>query len=408
MPIAYQEQSQLTCPACGAAFTAALWLILDAQEEPEAVEALLREELNLVTCTACGQRGPAAAPLLFHDALARRVIFAPTPGAAEHAWREQARALHAMLVAALPEDARRPYLGDVDIAQDLAGVAHLLRRAAQRRQRGDGFGEGKTLPENHPPMVPPLLIAVEALLAANDMAELDHVLATYPLLLDPENATILMQLEEVALEQRSHEVATSLRQARALLQQMAALAQTTPSALPAVASVLAQAEAVALPLTSGPEAPPPASRPIGEEVFTALLHAQSAAELAAVVTHYPALAQPNAAMLLAERIELALEEGNERLALLLEERREALLHLHRAPPYNDARLTAALEALLLAEGEMELADALDAYPILLEEPAAQALWQVAAEARASGDEELARYALECRTMLQRVRDGLKE
>ena len=40
MPIAYQEQAQLTCPACGADFEAPVWLILDAQEQPEAADAL--------------------------------------------------------------------------------------------------------------------------------------------------------------------------------------------------------------------------------------------------------------------------------------------------------------------------------------------------------------------------------
>ena len=131
MPIGYQEQAQLTCPTCGTDFEAPIWLILDAQEQPAAVEALLRDELNLVRCPACGAAGPAGAPLLYHDAAARRVIFAPAPGAAEHEWREQARDLHALLVGSIPEEQRRPYLADVDIAQDLAGVAHLLRRAAE-------------------------------------------------------------------------------------------------------------------------------------------------------------------------------------------------------------------------------------------------------------------------------------
>ncbi len=51
---------------------------------------------------------------------------------------------------------------------------------------------------------------------------------------------------------------------------------------------------------------------------------------------------------------------------------------------------------------------IDRYPVLLEEVAAQALWQLASEARAGGDEEMARYAIECREMLRRVREGLEE
>ncbi|PDW04473.1 CpXC domain-containing protein [Candidatus Viridilinea mediisalina] len=462
MPIAYQEQSQLTCPACGAEFTAALWLILDAQEAPEALEALLREELNVVTCSACGQRGPAGTPLLFHDALNRRVIFAPAPASAEHEWREQARELHALLVGSLPEEQRNPYLAEVEIAQDLGGVARLLRRAAKRR-RGEAAGGGEArggaarggaargeaargeaargeaargeaargeAARGEAAMreaaggteaeVPALLVAVEALLSANSNEELDQVLAAYPLLLDPTSDMTLAQLVDVAIEQRAYDVAESLRTARALLHRLVTLVQTAPQTLPPVTTILAQTEpdlAHSTPPVSelAPPAPEPSSLPtapvaqgLHEEAITALLHTQSAAELAAVVATYPALAHPSADRSLAERIDLALDEGNERLALLLEERREALALLHSAPPHHGPSLDEALEALLIAADEAAIAAALEDYPILLEESAAQALWQFAAEARASGDEELARYALECRTMLQRVRDGLKE
>ncbi|MEI7771557.1 MAG: CpXC domain-containing protein, partial [Chloroflexales bacterium] len=133
MPISYQEQAELTCPSCGAGFTSAVWLILDAQEQPGALDELRRGALNSVTCPHCGSSGPAGAPLLFHDAQARRVIFAGAPGAAEHEVRDQARNLHALLVGAIPEEQRRPYLADVDIAQDVDGVARLLRRMERRR-----------------------------------------------------------------------------------------------------------------------------------------------------------------------------------------------------------------------------------------------------------------------------------
>lgn len=51
---------------------------------------------------------------------------------------------------------------------------------------------------------------------------------------------------------------------------------------------------------------------------------------------------------------------------------------------------------------------LERYPELLEDAAAEALWQFAAEARASGDEELARYAVACRELLRRVRADLEQ
>jgi hypothetical protein len=385
MPISYQEPIQLSCPACGADVEAQIWLILDAQEEPAAVDALLAGELNLVVCPHCARRGPAGAPLLYHDAAARRVIFAAAPGAAEHEVRDQARELHALLVGSIPEEQRRPYLVDVDIAQDVDGIAHLVRRLRKRRP-----AEPTPPPAPATPSEPPaLLVAVEALLAADSAEELDRILASQPILLDPATDTTLAQLIEVAVQQREPAVAESLRQARTLLRRMSATL----------------------------EQPTPADAPTDREaLIVALLATTTADELMAVVAAHPELLQIEADRLLAERVDLALDEGNERLAQALEDRREALLELRRMQATAEVNQTAqaavaptldeAIEALLTAEGEAALVEVIDHYPLLLDPVAADALWQFAAEARASGDEELAVYAIECRELLRRVREGL--
>ncbi len=392
MPIAYQEQTELTCPACRADFAAAVWLILDAQETPEAAAALQRGELNRVTCPHCGATGPAGAPLLYHDGVLRRVIFAPAPGTAEYQWREQARDLHALLVGSIAEEQRRPYLADVAIAQDLAGIAQLLQRMDRRR--------GQAAPQPAPAaptagapaeQAPPLLVAVEALLAADTPGELEAVLAAHPVLLDPGTDATLAQLIEVAVEQREFAIADSLRNARALLARMAA----------------APREATASPAPEAPATDLPAA------ALQALLRAQNASELEAALAVYPVLRHAQADALLAEQIDLALDTGNERLAHALEQRREALAQLLKGAPGAlpddpaPASLDEAIEALLVAEGEAALVAVIDRYPALLNDAAAQALWQFAAEARASGDEDLARYAIECRELLRRVREALQ-
>ncbi|WP_129670605.1 CpXC domain-containing protein [Candidatus Chloroploca sp. Khr17] len=405
MPIAYQEPEAFVCPDCGADFEAPVWLILDAQEVPEAVAALLEGTLNLVTCPACQRRGPAGAPLLFHDGLARRVIFAPAPGLPEHAWGEQARDLHAVLVGSIPEEARRPYLADVDIAQDLAGIAHLLRRIKRRpvAQAESGVPEAPVGPPVHEPVAaaqvrppadeqdaPPLLLAVEALLGANSAEELEQVVAQYPILFAPTTDAVLNELVEVAANQRAFEIAESLREARALLARMS------------------QRLSVALPpaLVAGEPVLPAALTYVPDEVLQALLQAQSAAEVAQVAAQHPLLLQPEIDQLLAERIEQALDDEHERLAQVLEDRREALAQVRAQAAGDPGELDEAIEALLLADGVDSLSQVLDRYPILLEEVALQALWQFAAEARAVDDHDLARYAIECREMLLRVRKGL--
>lgn len=392
MPIAYQEQTELTCPACHADFAAAVWLILDAQEAPEAAAALQRGELNQVTCPHCGATGPAGAPLLYHDGVLRRVIFAPAPGSAEYQWREQARDLHALLVGSIAEEQRRPYLADVAIAQDLAGVAQLLQRMDRRRGQAAPQPAPSTAVASTPAeQAPPLLVAVEALLAADTLSELETVLAAHPVLLEPDTDATLAQLIEVAVEQRAFAIADSLRNARALLARMAAVPR----------------EVAAPPDPVAPASDLPAA------ALQALLRAQNASELEAALVDYPVLRHAQADALLAAQIDMALDTGNERLAHALEQRREALAQLRAGAPGAipdepaPASLDEAIEALLIAEGEAALVAVIDRYPALLDDAAAQALWQFAAEARASGDEDLARYAIECRELLRRVREALQ-
>lgn len=398
MAIAYQEQAQLTCPACGADFEASVWLLLDAQEQPDAVAALRRGDLNTVACPSCGTNGPAGAPLLFHDGATRSVVFVPAPGAAEHEWREQARELHALLVGSIPEEERRPYLADVDVTQDLEGLAHRLKKLDRQRARGRAPAPpAPPSASERSEQAPPLLIAVEAMLAADSAEELDQVLAAHPILLDASTDATLAQLSEVAREQRAFEVLDSLRAARELLARTGAAVAADPTRPPVAELVL-----TALP----------------EPALQALLQAQSGAELTQATELHPLLLRPEVEGLLAERVNLALDEGNDRLAQALEERREALAQLRllaqearrtaNNPPADAPTIDEAIEALLIAEGEDAMAEVIDRYPLLLDEAAGQALWQFAAEARASGDEELARYAVECREMLRRVREQLED
>lgn len=378
MPISYREQAPLTCPHCGNDFSAEIWLIIDADEEPEAAAALRREEINIVACPHCGARGPAGAPLLYHDAQARRVLFAPAPGAADHEIREQARELHALLVGSIDIEQRRPYLADVDIAQDMSGLAHLLRRLDARRR-------GPASPPSPPPAPPvapsdeppPLLAAVEALLAADTAADLEQALAKHPELLEPATIATLTQLAEVAAAQGEADIAQGLRNARDLLAKMSRRAE--PERLTAI---------------------PP-------DALQALLSAHSDAELEQVVARYPLLLRPEMDELLAAEIEAALASAAEQLAQLLEARR-SMLAAFRAAPAPAADLETAIEALLVADDEDAIAQVIDQYPLLLSTTAEQALWEFAAEARAGGDEELARHAIACRELLRRVRAGLEE
>ncbi len=374
MPISYREHAQLTCPHCGAEFSADVWLIIDASEEPEVAAALRRDEVNVVTCPHCGARGPAGAPLMYHDAQARRVLFAPAPGSADHEIREQARDLHALLVGSIDQEQRRPYLADIDIAQDVSGLSHLLRRLDARQRAPSPAPSAPSTSSSAQPS--PLLAAVEALLAADTAADLERVLSDHPELLEPATLATLAQLAEVATAQGEHAIAQGLRNARDMLARMSDRAE--PERLTAI---------------------PPA-------VLQELLRAHSDTELEQVIARYPLLLRPEVDELLAVEIETALASDAEQMAQLLEARR-AMLAAFRTAPDPAIDLEAAIEALLLADDEDALATVIEQYPSLLSEAAEQALWEFAAEARAGGDEELARHAIACRELLRRVRTGLE-
>lgn len=432
MAISHSDHVALMCPDCGSGFQAEVWLILDAHEQPEQVELLRHERLNYVTCPHCGSGSAAAAPLLLHDGMARRVIFAATPGAAEYAWREQARALHTRLVASIPVEQRRPYLEDVQIAQDVPGLAHILRKMA--RQTGEtssrklpGRDLATFLPEQalsaptqpRPVVSEPVVTrqdqaetllhaAIQALIAADSPGELRAVVDTHPILLTSAADAAIAQLAEVAVEQREYTQARQFHRVRLMLVDLRA---GDPVDL---ANYTADPHGEAAPAARHASTTPPVEVPA--EVYQALLQAQSSAALFQAVQAYPLLLEPWIDDALSHSVNRALDEGNERLAWTLEERRRLLGDLHRAIGRSDQDQPAGVpsaaldpqvyevvQALLDTDDADALARLLIAHPELLTGAAQAALEHFASEARRRGDEELAAYASECRVMLQQIR-----
>jgi hypothetical protein len=451
MSISYSEHVPLNCANCGGAFSAEIWLLLDGPEQPEETEALRHGRLNRVTCPHCNHTGPAGAPLLFHDGTVRCVLFAPTPGAEEHVWRDQARELHALLVERVSVEERRPYLSDVQIAQDIHGIAHMLEKRLRKRPAVQPHDQPSVATSEaadatvHPPTIsrepvlsvptaaPPdeeavqLRDAIATLLRANALEELHAITTAQPILLTPAADQALAQLADVAVSEREYDLAEGLRQVRMLLADMRAGGS---GELPAPA-----------PRVAPPAAPMPVDTPdmpewhtalpeLSDAAYQALLLAQTATALAQVTEIYPVLREPWVDLVLARQVDQALDEGNARLAHELEERREALAELRQryplderqaalireatAPVYevaathSEALLEEAVNALLAADDNDLMAEVLIDYPVLLTDAAQQALGRVVAAAHTQGDADLAFYAGECQTMLHHVREGLEE
>lgn len=449
MPISHREDSSLTCPRCHGRFRADVWLILDAQEHPEQREALREGQLDIVTCPHCGQSSPAHVPFLFHDASARRVIFAAPPGVPEYIWREQARELHALLVGSIPLDERRSYLGDVEIAQDIAGVAHMLKKSAQRQTAAQAAPPSSTpapraeqqvnrVPQREPPPEPApaapdisgaqsdsLLTAVEALMTIGSLAELSAIVEEHPILRTAQADIVLGQLADVAFEQRQYELAEGLRQARTLLARLRAdeaAAEPGPTDTAPPATEIHR-EPVGQPVR---EAAPP---DLPYDLYQVLFQIQHSEELQQLVDAHPLLLEPWVDAALTHAINQMADEGSEALAAALEQRREALGELRQrmaeaaaaaeqerapirppSPTATDQTIAQeAIEALLLADDDEARAQVLIDYePVIFTDEVQQLLWQLSSYAQSQGDEELATAAVECRAMLRKVREGLAD
>jgi len=417
MPISYAEYARLSCPACGAGFDADVWTLVDAAERPDLAQALRDGALNVATCPRCGYAGPAGAPLLFHDPVGRRVYFAVPPGVDEHAWRERAQSLLYLLAGSLPEEDRRPYLGDVQVEHEVDGV----RRAILRRERGRRSDRATGRPGDRAtetpvvrdvvsspprPVAPPpedpseLLAAIRALLAADSEAEFAATVAANPRLLSDEGDAAIAQLADLAYDQGERDVAAALREARVTLARMRAGGRgQRPEARDQPSS--------AYDSVPDPRPPTPDPQLLSDSAYQALLHVDSPHALIAATRDYPALLEEWAGADLAARTEAALEEGNERLARTIEMHREALADLRARVGGEDALLR-SVRALLEADGEEAIADVIAANPILLTDAAQDALFGLAAGARTQGDEDLAEYAISCRAMLRTVRAGLED
>lgn len=404
MTVSLQEQLTLTCPACGTPAAHAVWLIVDADEQPAAVALLEQAALNRLTCPHCGHQFFAPTPLLLHDLPHRRVVFVPPAGVDELTWRDMAYELHALLVGSIELEQRQLYLGDMQIAQDQAGLAQML--AKQRRRSTGGtpaFGKPISsvlgdLPLPAPAAPPPaaratdpdaLLLTIQQLLDATSPAAMEQVVQQHPELLTQQAHTALEELADLAVEQREYAAADLLHRARVWL--LGYQTGMTPVARPVAA-----------------DAPADIPTSLTAEHQHHLLAAGNPGELWQVVQQFPELQEPWVDAALTDLIDQYASEGNARLASQLEERRTALHEVLAAPPPPDALdpLQDAIEALLTAPDQESLTQILLDYPELLTDAAQTALQSLAHDARASDDDELAAYALECRAMLQQVRAGL--
>ena len=330
MAISFAEPLELHCPKCGTLFQTETWLVVDGRERPDLLARILDGTLHDTVCPRCGQPGEVPAPVLYHDGRARRVLLAVPPAMPEEEWRAAGQTLLWTLIGALPEARRDPYLGELQAEAGLAGIASIIRvEGLDELQEAD---DGEALP--------PIVTAIQALLAAHGPTELQHALRRHPILLDPQAVAILRELAHEAFKQGEAEAGGGFSRAADILNEVR-------SANPEIL-LRAPAERPG----DGARPAPSVEDPFDELAF-ALLRSHTGEMLAATVDAYPQLLAAGMDDELAAWAERARAEGKPRIADGMDERRAALRAM-REQYEVDRPVFDAVQALLGAETPEEL------------------------------------------------------
>ena len=104
--------AQVTCPSCGAAYTAAVFTIVDLGANPELKGLVLAGQINTAVCNACGAGGPLSVPLMVHDP-EHEFLGVVVPGQARLDDMQTQKMIGEMgqaLMARLPSDQRKGYM----------------------------------------------------------------------------------------------------------------------------------------------------------------------------------------------------------------------------------------------------------------------------------------------------------
>jgi hypothetical protein len=141
---------QVNCPNCSAAYTAAVFTIVDLGANPELRSPLMGSQINTAVCSSCGAGGPLGVPLMVHDP-EHEFLGVVVPGQTRLDDIQLQKVIGEMskaLMERLPSDQRRGYMLQVQqfldwdsILEKLWGfegvTPEMLRR---RREQSDLIG----------------------------------------------------------------------------------------------------------------------------------------------------------------------------------------------------------------------------------------------------------------------------
>ncbi len=200
----FAQETAFVCPACEYHFDAAVWLIVDAAERPDLVTQVAADRLHALACPRCHQAGAVDAPLLLYqpgqDPL---LVFSPAQGSDNEQSQEHAANLLGLLSETLGPLWHDTWLGQVvvmpraELVRQLTGTTRSSTAAAnalRALQARDPARYQRLLDDVRQVTVDmidadPFLAGIQALSAADTMADYLRVALAYPGLLTPDGAT---------------------------------------------------------------------------------------------------------------------------------------------------------------------------------------------------------------------------
>ncbi len=200
----FAQETEFVCPACEHHFRAGVWLIVDAAERPDLVAQAAADRLHRLVCARCHQSGAVDAPLLLYrpgqDPL---LVFSPAQGSHDEQSEEHAGNLLGLLSETLGPLWHDTWLEQVvvvprpELVRQLSGTARPSTAAAnalRALQARDPASYQRLLDDVRQVTTDmieadPFLAGIQALSAADTMADYLRVALHYPGLLTTAGAT---------------------------------------------------------------------------------------------------------------------------------------------------------------------------------------------------------------------------
>lgn len=204
MSNSFAQETDFVCPACEHRFHAGVWLIVDAAERPDLVAQAVGGRLHTLTCPRCHQTGAVDAPLLlYRPGQEPLLLFSPAQGSDDTQNEAHAGNLLGLLSETLGPLWHDTWLDQVMVAprsalaSELRGMGQTSTTAANalRALRARDPAAYQRLLDDVRQVTTdmveadPFLAAIQALSAADSMADYLRVALHHPDLLTTDGAT---------------------------------------------------------------------------------------------------------------------------------------------------------------------------------------------------------------------------